>query len=352
MAKKDTNIIDIDAETLESAAEDSNIATLRYLEEDGREEANIATFRYLASESGLEIALPEDIPSIERYCVETKNNSLLFALKFGCGMLALKESVSHGEFAATRKRLGLDSAGDDRAMQMAKWFLTRSKEDQQSLLKFKNKSTVLLMAKLPEETYEDISENNQLDEFAGLSHRELRDRLRYAETKNEVLQIDLEAAKSRLMDAPMRTNEWPEAVVNLRQEAAISGNLIREQLDEMERLLALADSNEFHAELDAANPQTARVQYDAGVGMLHQQFCNLANRFQQLHAQFNERDLGYTLETLPPLFKDSELIKIGQSFSVEQSMARAQRELDRSTRINNMRRGKRGRPVGSKKKDS
>ncbi len=160
--------------------------------EEGQE--NIQTL--LAMMEPIAVSLPPDTGGLWEYAIHQINASAASKAKAGLALLMLKERVGHGNFVKEleAREIAYRTAAD--AMGVAK-LLLRLPPSKVRALTHLSSSKLIELARLPEETIQEIAETEYfdgkpLDELDRMSVRELKDKVR---RMNETHGQELEAAR-------------------------------------------------------------------------------------------------------------------------------------------------------------
>ena len=342
--KKDTN------------SEASNVAPVPHLTEENSNGAPVHHFTTIATGEiartalgAIEIELPDTREGRLDYVIRKKTIEAVHWLQAGYVLMVEREESSHGEWLKFLDDAELDHTDAKRSIQAVKKLREIPEQAAKKLTRV-SKSKLIEFIKLDAESLDRLDESGELDEFSTMSKRQLVNKVKELkaglESKDDELWVEQQKKK------PRPKNRWPEKVLHMREEAAITAMNIGHLADQLDLLVSDLGGSELHSSLSTKDLQ-GKTEYNAAAQAVYLATVESYRRLRDaVLAYENASHPLFSIERPEEITRldDSELINAQTLHGLFVDESRQEKEERRIKRTNKAREGKRGRKLGSGKK--
>ena len=164
--------------------------------------------RVLGHGERLPVELPSSVDELKNWLIDQENHLARESARQGFGFLVLKQELGEGEFARWLAEHDFKEQRVYEHISIAKMLLA-APANVQPLLMGLGKVKLIELARLPNETIDEVAESGVLDELSRLSVRELKEQVRRLKTHNQTMTADLEAVHR--LSEPLKgegTGDW------------------------------------------------------------------------------------------------------------------------------------------------
>jgi len=309
--------------------------------------------RVVALQKQVDLELPDDTGELWNYVVRLENESSVNTAKRGLAYIMLKEECQHGEFLQQLNNRDIPMQRAYEAMNVAKLLLALPAS------KFRTfgtlaKTKLIELAKIPSETLEELTENEELDldEIDQMSVRELKQKVRQLKADVQDANIKKETAEIQLDDFLANTEAAPETdlhpvVAKARMESAVLSTEAFTKIDSITTLFDDLQSNSMELFRDKNS------QFEAAKGSLFVHLKAIQAKASQAVNQFIDMfgDVD-TDEKHLPLMTDKEAIALLHKRKLILMEHRTDELAREAARASKAQQKKRGPKPGSKRKSS
>jgi hypothetical protein len=163
--------------------------------QDGTPNAgNAFVQRVLGHGQRLPVELPNSVDALKNWLIDQENHLARESARQGFGFLVLKQELGEGEFARWLVQHDFKEQRVYEHISVAKMLLA-APVNVQPLLMGLGKVKLIELARLPNETIDEVAESGELDELSRLSVRELKEQVRRLKSQNQAMAVDLEGVQ-------------------------------------------------------------------------------------------------------------------------------------------------------------
>ncbi|SDZ68772.1 hypothetical protein [Pseudomonas sp. NFIX28] len=147
--------------------------------------------RVLGHGQRLPVELPNSVDELKNWLIDQENHLARESARQGFGFLVLKQELGEGEFARWLVQHDFKEQRVYEHISVAKMLLAAPVNVQPVLMGL-GKVKLIELARLPNETIDEVAERGELDELSRLSVRELKEEVRRLKSQNQSMAVDLE----------------------------------------------------------------------------------------------------------------------------------------------------------------
>lgn len=270
----------------------------------------------LSAGEQLSISLPDNTEELKAWLVDKENQLARETAKQGFGFLALRSQIAEGEFTSWLEKHDFKRQRVYESMNIANMLLSAPEDSRPKLLGM-GKSKLIEIARLPEESIEDMAESGKLDELATKSSRELRDEVKRLRAKLAQAETETDTAKQKqkkleaALDVRRETNQVPDFYAIVREESRALTQQADLCIDDLSAL--------FHEELQRLGSSElgdeARHYSERGMDTLTAHVAGLAARISKL-ARDMEKQVDISAYQSELIYNDEEIALAAERHAV------------------------------------
>ncbi len=150
--------------------------------------------RVLGHGQRLPVELPNSVDELKNWLIDRENHLARESARQGFGFLVLKQELGEGEFARWLVQHDFKEQRVYEHISVAKMLLAAPVNVQPVLMGL-GKVKLIELARLSNETIDEVAERGELDELSRLSVRELKEQVRRLKSQNQAMAVDLEGGQ-------------------------------------------------------------------------------------------------------------------------------------------------------------
>ena len=297
----------------------------------------------------LDMYYPKSLSDAVRSNAESIKWRARETVQIGIYVAYIKEHAEHGLYLSTLKDQGISSQRASEFLSVLRMLGKFPVPKRRELLGL-GKTKMIALAKFEPETIEEMAESGELDEFAALSKREVIDKLRLKE--QELKDKDNELWEEQQKKKPRPKNRWPEKVLHIREEAAVTSMNIGHLADQLQLLVNDLGGSELHSSLSKKDLQ-GQTEYGAAAQAVYLAAVESYRRLKDaVMAYENSGHPVFSIERPEEIAQldEAELTNVQTLHGLFVEEFKRDTNERRIKRTNKAREGKRGRKLGSGKK--
>lgn len=265
---------------------------------DVRRSEETAVKRIVALKSDINITLPDNDEQLWDIATGLENESSINAAKRGIVYLTLKDRVGHGNFTKELEARDIPPERAREAMRITQMLMELPAAKRRTFAVLSG-SKLLEIAKLPVDSFDD----DEADDLANLSVRELKQKVRDAKSAQERAELKLEKANKNRPEDVVSGNIDPH-VMAARVDISVLAEKAILAVDEMEKIMAeLMDA--WNGVGDAEYYPAAGAAY-LNARAIWAKVTLLLNWWEEVNDKANLPD---TAEAIP-ILAESEMLRI------------------------------------------
>ena len=251
--------------------------------------------RIVSLEKQIDLDLPEETEELWSFVIRLENEASVNLAKRGLAYMMLKEKSEPADFIRELESKDIPKRHAQNAMSVAKMLMQLPAKKAQSVALIGN-TKLIELARIPSETFDDLTENGELDldEVDQMSLRELKLYVRALKSESAAAVFKQEAAELKVLDILSQNEAAPETdlhpiAAKVRMDSAV---LSQQAIDNTDAMQSLFDEL-THNSMDLFKHHSA--QFDSAKASLY------------LHLKSIQAKASITLEAFLNAFGEVEI---------------------------------------------